>query len=202
VRSGQARRKNPAGPDCGITEGQKGEATGLPFFREMMAKNFQVTILGLGNILLGDEGFGVHFVRWFEDRYRLPTRVQLMDGGTLGYVLLDTVCNCDHLIIIDAIKIDDAPGSLYRFTQDEMELHMPPPTSAHEVKFADVLCKAEMLGDLPEIVFLCVVPENYGEMNLEMTETLKNRFPEVERLLLEELSRHSVAPEVLSHPFV
>jgi hypothetical protein len=59
-----------------------------------------------------------------------------------------------------------------------------------------------MLGDLPEIVFLCVVPENYGEMNLEMTETLKNRFPEVERLLLEELSRHSVAPEVLSHPFV
>ena len=163
-----------------------------------MAKDFHLTILGLGNILLGDEGFGVHFVRWFEGRHRLPEGVKLLDGGTLGYVLLDKVCGCNHLIVIDAIKLADAPGSLYRFTQEEMELHMPPPTSAHEVKFADVLCKAEMMGDLPEVVFLCAVPERYGEMDLEMTETLKNRFPEVERLLLAELARLGVAPEALS----
>ena len=56
-----------------------------------------------------------------------------------------------------------------------------------------------MMGDLPEIVFLCAVPERFGEMDLEMTETLKNRFSEVERLLLAELARHGVAPEALGH---
>jgi hydrogenase maturation protease len=61
-----------------------------------MAKDFRVTILGLGNTLLGDEVFGVHFVRWFEGRHRLPTGVQLIDGGTLGCVLLDAVCGCDQ----------------------------------------------------------------------------------------------------------
>lgn len=155
----------------------------------------KVTILGIGNILLGDEGFGVHFVRWFGARHRLPEGVTLMDGGTLGYVLLDTVCSCDRLIVIDCIKLKDAPGSLYRFTKEEMETHLPPPTSAHEVTFADVLCKADLMGEAPEITFLGIVPERYGEMDLEMTETVKKRFPLVERLLMEELSRCHIFPE-------
>ena len=159
----------------------------------------KVTILGLGNILLGDEGFGVHFIRWLGERYRVPDGVELMDGGTLGYVLLDTVCSCDQLIVVDCIKTDDVPGSLYRFTREEMEIHMPPPTSAHEVEFSDVLFKAELMGEAPEITFLCVVPERYGEMDLEMTATVKERFPDVARLLAEELFRRHIVLEPRDH---
>jgi hydrogenase maturation protease len=153
-----------------------------------------VTILGIGNILLGDEGFGVHFVRWFDGRQRLPAGVTVVDGGTLGYVLLDTICSCERLIVVDCLKLTDAPGSLYRFTREELEAHLPPPTSAHEVKFADVLCKAELLGELPEMVFIGIVPERYGEMELEMTATVRARLPVVERLVLDELARWGVAP--------
>ena len=53
-----------------------------------------------------------------------------------------------------------------------METHMPPPTSAHEVSFPDVLFKAELLDESPETVFLCIVPEDYGEMGMELTEPM------------------------------
>jgi len=154
----------------------------------------KVTILGLGNILLGDEGFGVHFVRWFEERHRLPAGVAVVDGGTLGYVLLDTICACERLIVVDCLKLADTPGSLYRFGREELEAHLPPPTSMHEVKFAEVLCKAELMGELPEMVFIGIVPERCGEMELELTGTVRARLPEVERLVLNELARWGVTP--------
>ena len=165
----------------------------------MEKKNF-ITILGLGNVLLGDEGFGVHFVRRFLQRYRLPDGVEAMDGGTLGYALLDPVGSCRHLIVVDVIKLDDAPGSMYRFTRKELELHLPPPTSAHEVMFMDVLFKAELIDQEPEdVVFLCIVPEAYGDTDLEMTETLKGRYLDMEKLLIKELAFHGIAAERIGH---
>ncbi len=154
--------------------------------------------MGLGNILLADEGFGVHFIRWFLKRYRLPEGVEAVDGGTLGYALLDRIGNCQHLIVVDVIKLDDAPGSMYRFTREELELNMPPPTSAHEVLFPDVICKADLIGEAPDdVIFLCIVPEDYGNTCLEMTATIRERFPRMEQLLLQELSLHGIAPERL-----
>ncbi|MEN6330536.1 MAG: hydrogenase maturation protease, partial [Smithella sp.] len=84
----------------------------------MTDKNF-VTILGIGNILLQDEGFGVHFVRWISGRYSATDEIRIIDGGTLGYALLDIVSGCRNLIVIDVIKVDDAPGSIYRFSKEE-----------------------------------------------------------------------------------
>ncbi|MCE5261910.1 MAG: HyaD/HybD family hydrogenase maturation endopeptidase [Deltaproteobacteria bacterium] len=161
-----------------------------------MTRKKALTILGLGNILLGDEGFGVHFVRWFADRHRLPPEVDIVDGGTLGYMLLDTISGCDTLIVIDCLKAADVPGSLYRFSRSELDERLPPPTSAHEVKFADVLCKAELMGECPELVFWCIIPERYGEMDLEMTPTVRERFTELEALLLTELSTRRIATEI------
>ena len=157
-----------------------------------MTQDKHITILGLGNILMGDEGFGVHFVKWFEERHRLPDKVDVIDGGTLGYFLLDIMDRSSTMIIIDVIKLCDTPGSIYRFTHAEFTTYMPPPTSAHEVTLSDVLCKAEMIGELPEIVFLCIVPQNYQDMCLELTPALQARFPEMERLVLAELARLGV----------
>lgn len=165
----------------------------------MEKENF-ITILGLGNILLGDEGFGVHFIRRFLQRYRLPGGVEAMDGGTLGYALLDPVGRCRHLIVVDVIKLKDTPGSLYRFTREELELHLPPPTSAHEVMFLDVLFKTELIDQAPEdVIFLCIVPEAYGDTCLEMTETLKGKYMDMEKLLVKELSLHGITAERVRH---
>ncbi len=162
-----------------------------------MAEKNKVTVLGIGNILMGDEGFGVHFARWFSGRWRMPDDLQVVDGGTLGYKLLDIICSCDHLIVVDVLKLQDTPGSIYRFTKEEMELHMPPPTTAHEVTFPDVLFKSELMGEAPETIFLCIVPQNYRDLNMNMSPFLYEKFPDMEKLLLAELVKLSIQTERL-----
>lgn len=154
----------------------------------------EITILGLGNILLRDEGFGVHFLRWFENRWLLPDSVQALEGGVMAYSLLEPVCTCRSLIVVDVLKTDDEPGSVYRFTLAELEPKLPPPTSAHEVQFLDVLCKAELLGEAPEVVFLCIVPIDFRDMDLELSPPLREKFPLMEGLLLKELAGHGIFP--------
>lgn len=163
----------------------------------MTDKNL-LTILGIGNILLADEGFGVHFVRWLSGRYAATDEVRIVDGGTLGYALLDVICGCRNLIVIDVLKAADSPGSIYRFNRQEMEIHLPPPTSAHEVTFADVILKAELMDELPEAVFLCIIPQKYNDMDMSMTPLMQERFPVVEKLLLAELERLNVKLEKIN----
>jgi hydrogenase maturation protease len=160
----------------------------------MTEKNL-VTILGVGNILLTDEGFGVHFVRWFSERYKPAEGVRIIDGGVLGYTLIDIISSCDNLIVLDVLKAKDTPGSIYRFNTQEMQAHMPPPTTAHEVTFFDVLFKVELMDELPETIFLCIVPQDYGDMNMEMTPVMREKFPVMENLLLAELAKLNVTLE-------
>jgi len=155
----------------------------------------QITVLGLGSIILKDEGFGVHFIRWFSERYTLGDDVRILDGGTLGYRLLDLVTSSSHLIVVDCIKLDEEPGAIYRFTQDEMRLKMPDPTTAHEVEFPDVLSMADLMDECPQVIFLCIVPESYGTMELDMTPTMTAAFPAMERLLIKELRQLGIEPK-------
>ena len=163
----------------------------------MMTEKNLVTVLGIGNILMGDEGFGVHFVRWFARRYQSRQDIQIIDGGTLGYALLNIICRCQNLIVVDVLKVQDEPGSLYRFTKREMELYMPPPTTVHEVTFPDMLFKSELLGEAPETIFLCIVPQNYRDLRMEMSPFLYDKFQEMEKLLLAELKKLNVTLERL-----
>jgi hypothetical protein len=80
-----------------------------------------------------------------------------------------------------------------------MQAHMPPPTTAHEVTFFDVLFKVELMDELPETLFLCIVPQDYGDMNLEMTSLMLEKFPVMEKFLLEELSKLNVTLEKIEN---
>jgi hydrogenase maturation protease len=126
----------------------------------------------------------------------LPDNVKIIDGGTLGFGLFDTITNCENLIVVDAIKTDDEPGSIYRFTQHEMELSHPPATSAHEVEFTEILCKAALIDLAPNAIFLCIVPEQYDAhtMQVGMTPRMYERFAEMEKFLIKELAALAVHP--------
>jgi Ni,Fe-hydrogenase maturation factor len=71
---------------------------------------------------------------------------------------------------------------------------MPDPTTAHEVEFPVVLSMAELMDELPEVIFLCIVPEIYGIMELDMTPKMTGAFPAMERLLLQELEKLEIKP--------
>jgi len=163
------------------------------------AKKYTVTILGLGNLLFKDEGFGVHFVREFQGKYRLPENVAVIDGGTLGYMLMDEICQTEHLVVVDTVRADDEPGSIYRFSPEAIPLQVHYNVSAHEVEFLDVLSKAEMLGEAPETVIIAVVPEDIAGTGIELTPSVRACLPKVEALVKEELHRIGIAVDDL-HP--
>ena len=74
----------------------------------------QILVLGVGNILLRDEGIGVRIIEQLQSNYCFSANVELMDGGTLGLRLLDPIAQAEHLIVVDAVQNGQAPGTLYR----------------------------------------------------------------------------------------
>ncbi|KFO66730.1 hypothetical protein ER57_15440 [Smithella sp. SCADC] len=95
------------------------------------------------------------------------------------------------------MKVQDTPGSIYRFNKEEMDSHLPPPTTAHEVTFPDVLFKSELMGEAPETIFLCIVPQNYKDLQMEMTPFLYDKFIDMEKFLLIELEKLNIKLERL-----
>ncbi len=152
-----------------------------------------ITVLGLGNILLKDEGFGVHFIRWFEKRHDLGPAVEIVDGGTLGFVLLDLVCKSEYLVVVDAIRVDARSGSLFRFTPEDLPPEYLTQGAAHDAAFLQVLLQAEMLHASPrECVIIGIVPEDIKGLGLTVTPALESKFAEVEEQVLKELERWGV----------
>ena len=120
----------------------------------------QILILGIGNLLLSDDGVGVQTV-WRLQQKQLPEEVQVVDGGTCGLDLLQFLEGVDRLIIVDAIKAGQPPGTLIRMANEEVPAYLALKVSPHEIGLPELLFTAK-LRDIypPEVVVLGVQPES------------------------------------------
>ena len=114
----------------------------------------QILILGLGNILLQDEGLGVRAAERLAARYRLPPEVQVMDGGVMGLDLLPHLEGVTHLLITDAVQTGQPPGSLVRLEGEAIPAALSLKMSMHQVGLQEMLALAGFQGTLPEQVVL------------------------------------------------
>ena len=126
-----------------------------------------VLILGIGNLLWADEGFGVRAVEALHRYYELPDTVTVMDGGTQGIYLVQYVRDADVLIVFDAVDYGLAPATVKRVEGEEVPAFLGvKKISLHQTGFQEVLAMAEMMGDAPEhLLLLGVQPvelEDYG----------------------------------------
>jgi hydrogenase maturation protease len=126
-----------------------------------------VLLLGIGNVLWADEGFGVRAAETLQQQYDLPENVVAMDGGTQGIYLIEHVQAADILIVFDAIDYGLPPGTLKVIEGDDVPKFMgAKKMSLHQTGFQEVLAMAEMLGDYPEHLLLIGVQpvelEDYG----------------------------------------
>lgn len=129
----------------------------------------QITVLGIGNILMQDEGFGVRVVEKLLRQYSFPSNVQVLDGGTLGMELLRFLIGTDRLILVDAVSGDLSPGSIYQFHDDEVKAYFNEKVSMHELGIQDVLAVMDVLEKpIREIMILGVQPLTI-DTSLEMT---------------------------------
>jgi len=150
--------------------------------------NKRILVLGVGNILLRDEGVGVKAVVKLQSEYDFSNNVELMDGGTLGLTLLEPICQADHLIVVDAVKYGHPPGTLYRFTAEDFERRVRYKNSLHQLDLVETLAYAELLEKRPSAVVVGIEPEDMSPWGMELTEIVEARLSDVCSKVLEEIA--------------
>lgn len=146
-------------------------------------------VLGLGNLVMSDDGIGVHIVRRLEEEYRFDAAVACMDGGTLGLDILPYLEGVERLLLIDAIDAGQQPGVCVRIDGDELPVALACKTSPHQIGVKDLLATAELLGHVPKHLTLIGVQPASLEMGIELTPEVEKSIGPATALALAELRR-------------
>lgn len=143
-----------------------------------------ITVLGIGNILLSDEGLGVVAVKRFAEEYEFPESVKIMDGGTLGIDLMYFLEGTEKLLVVDAVAGGKPPGTFYKIKNDDVKKYFKNKVSMHELGFQEVMALMELRGfPIKEIVILGLEPKSFAT-SLELSPEVEEKIP----LLVEEIA--------------
>lgn len=154
----------------------------------------RVVVLGVGNILMSDEGVGVHAVTTLDDQYDVPDEVELIDGGTSGMDCLDRIADADLLLIADCLRSKDkAPGTITRMADDQINAWFKTKISPHQVGLSDVLAACCFHGMSPKKVVLIGVQPASFDTCMELTPQVAAVLPQVIDTLIAELADFGVA---------
>ncbi|HXW68354.1 MAG TPA: HyaD/HybD family hydrogenase maturation endopeptidase [Dissulfurispiraceae bacterium] len=153
----------------------------------------KVLVLGVGNLLLKDDGVGVHVINALRDT-SFPDNVQLIDAGTVSHQLISLFHETDYLILVDAVSANDVPGSIYRFSPDDINFQSGYKLSLHEINLIDILQMAELTGAKPEAVIIGIQPKDVSSWSLELSDEVKAVIPKVKDLVVDELKRINALP--------
>ncbi len=148
----------------------------------------RMTIIGVGNLLLKDEGVGVRVARELQKR-ALPQEVEVCDGGVGGIGLLDYFRGTSRLLLIDAAEMRMKPGAVFRFTPREIKDFGPGiKFSTHDMGLAEVLKLAHALGLCPEEVEIIGIQPQEISWGEELSPAVQASFPQVVELIMKEIS--------------
>ena len=137
----------------------------------------KILVLGIGNILQSDDGIGVHIINHIlESGMEIPADVELIDGGTAGFDLLSIMTGREKIIIVDALRADDTPGSIYRFTPEHAAGSFIT-FSLHEVGIMKVIRTLSLLGEDPKIEFIGIVPEDISTLKIGISPEVEKSIP-------------------------
>ncbi|GAM09869.1 hydrogenase expression/formation protein HupD [Geobacter sp. OR-1] len=153
-------------------------------------------IFGAGNLLLSDEGFGVHFIKYLQDNYTFPEDVELYDGGTLGIMVTHLLEEADRVYLVDVIDAKGEPGDVFRFEKEEFLLgKLPIKMSPHQIGIQEVLTLSDLRGRTPdEVTLFGVIPASY-EAGVELSPILAELLPKLAETVVNELktSGHDIS---------
>lgn len=154
-----------------------------------MTKTQDILILGIGNILLKDEGIGIHVINKLKE-LTLPENVEVIDGGTAGLDLIDLIEGRKKLIVIDAVKAGGVPGTIYRLTEENLDIKPKAIMSFHDIDLLDALYMVQTTGEKPkEIIVIGIEPKDMSD-GLELSPEIEERIPYIIRLVLKELIKN------------
>jgi hydrogenase maturation protease len=154
----------------------------------------KITILGIGNIIMQDEGIGVRAIEQLDEMYHFPNHVQLLDGGCLGMELLPFLDETAKLLIVDAMEARTSPGVCQRVAGDEVRQYFRQKLSVHEIGISEILASMEITERaIGEVVIIGMQPETI-DVGLDLSETAHANMPELLRLVIEQLGAWHITP--------
>ncbi len=150
----------------------------------------EILVLGVGNILMADDGIGPAAVAMLQKNWIFPENVMLADGGTQGSYLLPLVMDCSHLLVIDAVEMHSRPGNVYFLgEQDLKELWTGNNIGVHDAAIPELLASCSLLDRKPETVnAIGIQPEN-TEMTAKLSRSVKNSLPRICSLVINHLEK-------------
>ncbi len=152
-----------------------------------------ILILGIGNLLLSDEGAGIRVIENIQKKYTLPETVEVTDGGTMGVELLPWIEGRTHIIIVDAVRSDNPPGTVIRI--DNVPGFFKDRISPHQIGITDVLAMASISDTLPpEVILIGIEPESLSG-GLDLSDTVAGKIDEMTGLVIDEVARTGIVLE-------
>jgi len=150
----------------------------------------ELCIIGLGNLILGDEGFGVNLIRHLRQNY-IFENVDIIDGGTIGFRLIEYFMEYDKLLFVDAIKTDDKPGTIYSFSLEELPPNITFVSSIHEIGLGDVVQQIKFMGRSIKAYVVGIVPLNIcpNKLTEHMSDFMNSKIETVAGVVLKEIER-------------
>ena len=154
----------------------------------MTASQKKIGIAGIGNLLLRDEGFGVHVVHYLMDNYTFPENVDIQDIGTAGIYMAPFLEECDPVFVIDVVDIEGEPGSFHFFTLDDVKAgNFQMRMSPHQLGFLEILEVCKLRDAAPEhIEFYTVIPDELTD-SIELSDIVAGRKIEIAEMIIKRL---------------
>jgi len=156
---------------------------------------FKTLVLGLGNVIMGDEGVGVHVVRAVEKhlaQHPLSGAVECLDGGTGGFTLLEPLQSAARILLIDAAADGNPEGTVTR-TTPRFSRDYPPTLTAHDIGVKDLLDVFYIQGGGPDVVLYAITIDPHQSISMELSATASRAADEAVRLIVAELSASSTS---------
>lgn len=154
----------------------------------------RIVVLGLGSVLMRDDGIGVHLIRALSRDYDFADDVELIDGGTSGMELLPELAGCDRLIVIDAVRANLEPGAMVRLCDEQVPAFFKTKLSPHQAGLPDMLAALAFQGLTPgSVVLLGMQPANLSA-GMNLSDVIAERLDALLDAVLHELADCGIAP--------
>lgn len=154
-----------------------------------------ILIIGMGNVLMQDEGVGVRAVEELENQYIIPAGVKVVDGGTAGMELFEPIRDCDQLIVADAVNTGGAYGTLTRIVNDQIPAFFQTKLSNHQLGLSDLLGLLKLKGEMPDHVAIIGMVPHSLEQKLGLTAEAEAGLDAMVGMLVAELKNLGVTLE-------
>jgi hydrogenase maturation protease len=147
----------------------------------------KILVLGIGNLILQDEGVGIQAIQQLEARFEIPPEIEVLDGGTSGMELLTPISDAEQIIILDAVKTGKSAGTIVRLDNEEIPTFFRTKVSPHQVGLADVLAAATLTDSMPRNLVLFGIEPLEIDLGMELSAPVAEQMPRLVQMIVDEL---------------